>query len=161
MSSQQFPMSTSTTLMIPHELVATLRDGLHAELADAAGGIIEAGQTAREDRRYGSALGQFDGVRRLLDLFGWTDRDQEIDVPVDLVEHRQALMAALRGEILSHEDLVDEADAMDGRLVREGRPPRREQTLARAGALGRLADEAEARLAALGLDDAPSSEDVA
>jgi hypothetical protein len=148
----------SSKLTIPAELVRTLRIGLHSELGEAASEIDSISyQPGREEypEWYEEPLLQLDCARALLDAIGWGETQQRSAVEIDLAEHHDALFGALRGQVLIHRDMIEEADQVDVDRAEQGKPPKAEATIARAAALDRLLASAEAQAEALGIDTCP------
>ena len=104
---------------------------------------------------YEEPLTQLDSARALLDVIGWGKTRQRVEVEVDLAEHHGALFGALRGQVLIHRDMIEEADQVDADRAEQGKPPKAEATIARAAALDRLLASAEAQAEALGIDTCP------
>jgi hypothetical protein len=73
-------------------------------------------------------------------------------VEIDLAEHYAALFGALRGQVLIHQDMIEEAEQVDADRAEQGKPPKAEATIARAAALDRLLASAEVQAEALGID---------
>jgi hypothetical protein len=148
----------SSKLTIPAEMVRTLRIGLHSELGEAASEIDQITyQRGREEypEWYEEPLMQLDGARALLDVIGWGETQQPVEIEIDLAEHYAALFGALRGQALIHQDLIEEADQVDAERANQGKPPKARATIARAAALDRLLVSAEAQAEALGIDTCP------
>lgn len=153
----------SSKLTIPAELVRTLRIGLHSELGEAASEIDSISyQRGREQcpEWYEEPLIQLDCARALLDVIGWGETQQRVEVEIDLAEHHSALFGALRGQVLIHRDMIEEADQVDADRAEWGKPPKAEATIARAAALDRLLASAEAQAEVLGLDTSPPDDDA-
>jgi hypothetical protein len=148
----------SSKLTIPAEMVRTLRIGLHSELGEAASEIDAISyQPGREEcsEWYEEPLMQLDSARALLDVIGWGETRQRVDVEIDLAKHHSALFGALRGQVLIHRDMIEEADQVDADRAEQGKPPKAEATIVRAAALDRLLASAEAQAEALGIDTCP------
>jgi hypothetical protein len=141
--------------MIPAELVRTLRIGLHGELGEAASEIDHfTHQRGREEHPewYQGPLARLDGVRALLDLVGWGETQQPVEIEIELPEHYTALFPALRSQVLIHQDMVEEAEQVDAERAEHGKQPKAQTTIRRAEALDRLVASANAQAAMLGLD---------
>ena len=152
----------SSKLTIPAGLVRTLRIGLHSELGEAASEIDAISyQPGREEypEWYEEPLAQLDSARALLDVIGWGEMQQREDVEIDLVEHHGALFGALRGQVLIHRDMIEEADQVDADRAEQGKPPKAEATITRAAALDRLLASAEVQAEALGMDTSPPDDE--
>lgn len=148
----------NSKLTIPAELVRTLRIGLHSELGEAASEIDAISyHPGREEypEWYEESLAQLDGARALLDAIGWGETQQRVEVEIDLAEHYGALFGSLRGQVLIHRDMIEEADQVDADRAEQGKPPKAQATIARAAALDRLLASAEAQAKALGIDTCP------
>jgi hypothetical protein len=153
----------SSKLTIPAELVRTLRIGLHSELGEAASEIDQITyQPGREDypQWYEEPLMQLDGARALLDVVGWGETQQPVAVEIDLAEYHSALFGALRGQVLIHRDMIEEAEQVDADRAEQGKPPKAQTTIARAAALDRLLASAEAQAEALGIDTSPPDDEA-
>jgi hypothetical protein len=90
----------STSLIIPAEVVAHLRCGLHSEIGSVAVEIEEVSRRADRETRpklYDESLGRFDVIRELLDVVGWTTAETERSVEVDIDRHGRAVVSALNG----------------------------------------------------------------
>ena len=151
----------SSKLTIPAELVRTLRIGLHSELGEAASEIDSITyQPGREEypEWYEEPLMQLDDARALLDVIGWGETPQPVAVEIDLAEHYAALFGALRGQVLIHRDMIEEAEQVDADRAEQGKPPKAEATITRAAALDRLLASAELQAEALGVDTPPDDE---
>jgi hypothetical protein len=125
-------------LVVPAELVGSLRAGLHAALSFAAEEIATRGMDVRRERDpefYSDALGCFDRARALLDVIGWVKVDPPVEVRFDLREHWQATLDALEKEIDVARDRVQEAAADDAERAERGEPPKSEATIQRVRAL--------------------------
>ena len=145
----------SSKLTIPAELVRTLRIGLHSELGHAASEISHiTHQRGREEHPewYQEPLARLDGVRSLLDQVGWGETRQSVAIEIELTEHYAAVFGALRGQVLIHRDMLEEADQVDAERAEQGKPPKAQATITRAGALDRLLASAEVQAATLRLD---------
>jgi len=135
--------------------VRTLRIGLHSELGEAASEIDQiTDQRGREEHseRYAEPLKQLDRARALLDVVGWGETQQRVEIEIDLAEHHSALFGALRHQALIHQDMIEDADQVDAERAEKGKPPKAEATITRSAALDRLLVAAEAQAETLGLD---------
>jgi hypothetical protein len=153
----------SSKLTIPAELVRTLRIGLHSELGEAASEIDAISyQPGREEypEWYEEPLMQLDGARALLDVIGWGETQQPVAVEIDLADHYTALFGAIRGQVLIHQDMIEEADQVDADRAEQGKPPKAPATIARAAALDRLLASAEVQAEALGIDTSPPDDEA-
>lgn len=143
---------SSTTLVVPPEMVRYLRDGLHNEIDNAAQAIsqvvVDAGREQHPEW-YREPLEHFDRVRALLDLIGWDETDSSAEVRVDLREHRRAILDALRMEMIVGDADLEEATAVDVERARRGELPKREATTQRVLALREFVAAVEAQAHAL------------
>jgi hypothetical protein len=111
-------------LVVPAELVGSLRAGLHAALTFAAEEIATRGMDVRRERDpefYSDALGCFDRARALLSAIGWIEVDRPVEARFDLHEHWRATVAALEHEISASGDRVQEAAVVDAERAERGR----------------------------------------
>lgn len=88
----------------------------------------------------------------MLDQVGWGETQQPVEIEIELTEHYTAVFGALRGQVLIHQDMLEEADRVDAERAEQGKPPKAHATITRAAALDRLLVAAEAQTARLGLD---------
>jgi Flp pilus assembly protein TadD len=93
-------------------------------------------------------------------VIGWGETQQAVAIEIDLAEHHSALFGALRGQVLIHRDMIEEADHVDADRAEQGKPPKAEATIARAAALDRLLATAEAQAEALGIDTSPPDDEA-
>jgi hypothetical protein len=99
-----------STITIPGEVLQFVRDELYNQL----GGFGE--DIASESRVPGSEIpgdwlrcvARFDRTRALLDRIGWTTREPERDVTIELTMHRRALTDALGDELAYQRRTVEE-----------------------------------------------------
>jgi hypothetical protein len=106
------------TVLIPPELVDSVRDGLRSQLAVAAQHIISADEQvkAREHpERYRGALRYMDALRALLEEIGWSASSS--DPRVDLHAHGWALIEALEDQVDVHADMLRDLAKDDERRV--------------------------------------------
>jgi hypothetical protein len=115
---------------------------------------LRAWQSLRGDRgRFGTdgshekPLAHLDRARAVLDQIGWKHEPHE--VRVDLREHRQALLEALRLEALVVEDLLRDAMRTDAERAERGEPPQRATQARQAAALREFVTSVEAQVSAL------------
>jgi len=139
---------SSTTLVVPPEMVHYLRDGLHNGIGNAAQAIsqvvVEAGHEQHPEW-YREPLEHFDQIRALLDLIGWDATGPPAEVRVDMREHQQAILDALRVEMMVGDADLEEATAVDAERARRGEPPKREATTQRVLALNKFVASVEAQ----------------
>lgn len=140
----------STILVVPPAMVGYLRESLHCELGKAGEEISNV--SSRTDRLqhpefYDEPLAHLDRTRALLDQIGWKHELHE--VRVDLREHRQAILEALRMEALIVEDLLDDAIRTDTKRAERGKTPQRATQARQAAALREFVTYVEARASAL------------
>jgi DNA-binding XRE family transcriptional regulator len=131
-------------------MVGYLRESLHCELGKAGEEIT--GVSDRTDRLqhpecYEEPLAHLDRARALLDQIGWKQEPHE--VRVDLREHRQAILEALRMEALIVEDLLHDAIRTDAKRAEQGEAPQRATQARQAAALRELVTYVEAQASAL------------
>ncbi len=124
---------------IPAEAVALVRLGLLGELGDAAGNIHDAiGRKGYDERAawYAEPLKRQDATRVLLDRVGWenVERPRLVTIYLDVREHREALVRALRNERDSQIGRAEDPDIPDGiRATAEGSRALLEKLLAAIG----------------------------
>jgi hypothetical protein len=98
-------------LTLPAEVVVLLRGVLHAGLARAAEGLAEACSLASPGDRLGP-LGRLDGVRALLDEIGWSARERQRPVEIDLGMHGPLLQDMMENDLETQRYLADTDDAI-------------------------------------------------
>ncbi|MGA7705738.1 MAG: hypothetical protein WB998_12670 [Solirubrobacteraceae bacterium] len=106
------------TVLIPSELVDSVRDGLRSQLAVAAQHIISADEQANageHPERYRDALRYMDALRALLEKIGWSAPTS--DRRVDLQAHGLALIEALEDQVDVHADMLRDIAEDDERRV--------------------------------------------
>jgi hypothetical protein len=137
---------TSTMLTVPAAMADYLRSGLHSEIGIAAEAIaqvvIEVGRE-EDPGRYREPLERFDQARALLDQIGWSAAGRAIDVCVDLCEHRQAVLGALRLAMVAGDADLEEATRVDAERAGRGEAPKREATIRQVRALRRFVSAIE------------------
>jgi hypothetical protein len=142
----------SIMLTVPAEMAEHLRSGLHSGIGDAAETIaqvvVEAGREQHPER-YREPLEHFDRVRALLDLIGWSALDPAVEVRVDLREHRQAVLDALRVAMLVSDADLEEAERVDAERAKRDEPSKRETTIRHVHALREFVASVEAQVDAL------------
>jgi Mn-dependent DtxR family transcriptional regulator len=139
----------STILVVPPAMVGYLRESLHCEVGKAGEEIASA--SFRMDCRqhpecYEKPLAHLDRARALLDRIGWKQEPQH-EVRVDLREHRQAILEALRLEALVVEDLLHDALRIDAGRAEQGEPPQHAMQARQAVALREFVTYVEAQAA--------------
>jgi hypothetical protein len=128
----------SSVLVVPNEIVGSLRDGLHSEIGKAADEIsFVTFQSGRERHpgRYREPIAHFDKARALLDLISWDEEEGPDEVCINLREHRQAMLDALRTQVLVAEDQLQESTRVDIERAAKGAPPQRQTTVQHLSAL--------------------------
>lgn len=140
----------STILVVPPAMVGYLRESLHCELGKAGEEIAAA--SFRTDRLqhpefYDEPLAHLDRARALLDQIGWKHGPHEVSV--DLREHRQAILEALRMEALIVEDLLHDAIRTDAKRAERGEVPQPATQARQAAALREFVTYVEAQASAL------------
>jgi len=113
-------MSTTT---IPADAALLLRRALYGQLGDVAEELASARRQPQADpaqvAEWHEPVARFDRTRALLDVIGWSDRDPEQDVGIDLDAHRQVIEQALSDELASEHHLMSErGDAAAGQRER-------------------------------------------
>jgi hypothetical protein len=122
----------STTLTIPAEVIADVREALFCLLGDATQGIDQA--LIHPDRdlhpeRFADHRKQLGCVFALLDLVGWAAGEDSRDVEIDVRDHGSTLKEALVEYLPLLEDQEAEADANDRSRAEQGKPPRKEEII--------------------------------
>jgi len=126
---------------VPVAAVPRLREALHSQLGNVAeelSEIVVSPERALDD--WSEPVERFDGVRAVLDVIGWNDRTRECDTEIDLDQHREVIVEALRDELDLEHYLMSE----------KGRAAKRQRQKARARA---RTIEAWAESAGLKLDE--------
>jgi hypothetical protein len=147
-SNEEEPMST--TLTIPANVLPDVRESLFCLLGDAAEAIshpLEQPGHEYHPEWFDAGRRQLGQVFALLDLIGWDAARAPRQIHVDLHEHRQTLQQALDGYKPVLEDQEREADANDQHRRKEGKPPRKQEIIARLVALREFIELVERRLA--------------
>jgi DNA-binding XRE family transcriptional regulator len=149
----------TATLVIPAEMVTCLRDGLLSEIVDATSNVHHAGThtpTMSKPGWYREPLAYFDRHRVLMDLIGWEYTDTQAEVQIDLQEHRDAVLEALRSRLNYTDDELREGMRVEAERATAGEPPQDEKLTERVLALREWGAAIEAQARAL----APSSSPV-
>ncbi len=95
------------------------------------------------------ALTYLDRHRVSLELIGWEDTDPQSDVPIDLQEHREAILEALWSALNYGDDDLREGMLVEAERAEAGEPPRDETLTERVLALRAWAAAIEAQASAL------------
>jgi DNA-binding XRE family transcriptional regulator len=142
----------TSTLVVPAEMVTYLRDGLLSEIVDAASHVQGAGTHTEKMSKpgwYREPLAFFDRHRALMDLIGWEDTDTQADVYIDLQEHREAVLEALRSRLNYTNDELREGMRVEAERATAGEPPQDETLTERVLALREWGAAVEAQANAL------------
>jgi hypothetical protein len=104
--TKEEPMMTT----IPADAVLRLREALYSQLGDVAEELASADRRPGREihDEWSTAVARFDRTRALLDEIGWSERDPEHDVEIDLDAHRQAIVAALSEQLEAEHYLMAE-----------------------------------------------------
>jgi hypothetical protein len=109
----------ASVVTVPFELVAPLRDGLHADLQSCVDQISTAVRRRDRWRIRAEVEKRFDRaepIRRLLDVVGWFEPEEgPPPVEVDLREHRDTLLQALRTQAKSESDVAADTTAPEAK----------------------------------------------
>ncbi len=100
-------------MTIPAELVALARSGAYLSLCDGSEAIVSlvtGPDRETNTNRYIAPFAMLDDARSLLDVLGWTERDMETPVEVDLRLHRTALVAALGQQREAEEGYAEQTE---------------------------------------------------
>jgi hypothetical protein len=141
--------ASDTLVSIPAELLQALREGVYAELRDAAEGVVQLTQKPGEceqAERYVSDRTRMAEAFALLEAVGWQsthddDAGEQRDVQLALLEHATVLIAALTG---AREDAADALQ--DVAAGRQTDPARCEAIRRRAAGLSGLTAALQARV---------------
>src|SRR5208282_4791468 len=95
---------------------------------------------------FSEPLRRHDATRALLDVIGWGNADQPVDIGIDLRIHREALTAALDVALLVGGEELAEAEQVDAERAKRGEPSKREATARRVLALREFVAAVEARV---------------
>jgi hypothetical protein len=96
---------------IPAAAVLRLRDALYGQLSYVAQELASAVRARGRERHpewFAEPVARFDRTRTLLDEIGWRDRDSERDTEIDLDQHLQVIVAALRDQLATERHLGSE-----------------------------------------------------
>lgn len=95
---------------IPAAAVLRLREALYGQLGDVAEELASAERTPGREilGDWYEPVARFDRTRALLDAIGWSERDPEPDVEVDLEAHRQVIVTALSDQMEAERHLMAE-----------------------------------------------------
>jgi DNA-binding XRE family transcriptional regulator len=148
----------TSTLVVPAGMVAYLRDGLLSGIVDAASDVQDAGTLTEKMSKpgwYQEPLAFFDRHRLLMDLIGWEDTDTQVDVQIDLQEHRGAVLEALWSRLNYTDDELREGMRVEAKRAAAGEPPQDETLTERVLALRDWAAGVEAQANALAPSDPP------
>jgi hypothetical protein len=146
----------NTMLTVPACMVLQLRHGLHEEIGNAAeviSRVVEAPGREEHTEWYRPSLEHLNAALKLLNVLGWKTADQVAKARVNLHEHGEILLTALRGHLLVEDDALDEAAAVDAERAKRGKPPKREATARRVLALRDYIAHVEARMDTLPRDE--------
>lgn len=108
---------TSLTIPIPPDVVEILRNALHTEIGQDASEIVRVSEDGRGDshaEEYDKPLMDFDAHRALLDVIGWSKPDSDEAVPIDLEQHKWALLTTLKRRLAVEHDLMQSDQRMQG-----------------------------------------------
>jgi DNA-binding CsgD family transcriptional regulator len=92
------PRVSGEALIIPPEILSSLRQAAYWELGHASEGLVAIAQTPGHldhPEWYEEQLARFDAVRALLDVLGWVERGGSSEVRLDARRHSTALSGAL------------------------------------------------------------------
>jgi hypothetical protein len=102
------------SITIPADAVLQLRGALYSELGDVAEELASAVRPPEREAsdEWPKLVARFDRTRAVLDVIGWTERDPERDVEIDLDLHRRVIVDALSDALEGERDLMlEEGDA--------------------------------------------------
>jgi transcriptional regulator with XRE-family HTH domain len=148
----------TSTLVIPAEMVMFLRDGLLGGIVDASTNVCDAGSHTEKLSKpgwYREPLAYFDRHRVLLDLIGWEHTDTQVDVQIDLREHREAVLEALWSALNYSDDDLREGLRVEAERAKAGEPPQDATLTERVLALREWAAAVEAQASALASSSSP------
>jgi hypothetical protein len=97
-------------ITIPADAVLRLREALYSQLGDVAEELASADRRPGREvhDEWSEAVARFDRTRALLDEIGWSERDPERDVEVDLDRHRHVIVDALSDQLDAEHFLMAE-----------------------------------------------------
>jgi hypothetical protein len=138
----------STTLTIPANVISDVREALFCLMGDATHEIV--GTLTQPERElypewFETDRRRLEDVFALLDLIGWAADGESREVEVDPREHGRSLKEAVDGYLPLLADQEEEADANDAWRAEQGRPPRKDEIIMSALALGEFAALVEQR----------------
>jgi hypothetical protein len=112
---------SAVVLIVPAELTADLRGGLLTELGLASTKIGDLTESTSEQPRetYEPWLVLHDHTRRALEEIGWRTPDPPAAVEVDLGAHRSICLRALRSQLRSYTERMEDMQADEQRLATE------------------------------------------
>ena len=97
---------------VPAAAVPRLREALYRQIGTTAEEIDQiilwAGR-AHDD--WSALVARFDRARVVLDVIGWNDRTRERDTEIDLDQHREVIVEALRDELDAERYLMSDKGA--------------------------------------------------
>jgi hypothetical protein len=139
--------ASNTTVLIPAALLQALREGVYAELRDAAEAVVALTQTPgvhEHAERYARYRARLAEAFALLEAIGWESTDDahdRRDVQLELLEHGTVLLRALAG---ARDDAADAVqDVAAGRQTDAGKC---EAIRQRAAALSELTEALTVRV---------------
>lgn len=97
-------------IIIPAPAVLRLREALYHQLGDVAEELASADRRPgpKVHQEWSAAVARFDRTRALLDEIGWSERDPERGVEIDLDQHRQVIVDALSDQLNAEHFLMAE-----------------------------------------------------
>jgi transcriptional regulator with XRE-family HTH domain len=143
--------SRGDQMVIPAGQVGGVRGGLHTVLGGAVQGVSEAVNRPGRERHpewYEEDRERFECACALLDLIGWGEPREPVEVVVDLRIHHGALGEALDASLEVAEDDLREAEDVDAGRAKQGLAPMQEETTRRVLALRDFACEAKGKIEA-------------
>lgn len=94
---------------ISAEAVLRLREALYGQLGEVAEELTPIILSReREHADWSEPVARFDRTRALLDEIGWNERDPERDVAIDLDQHREVIIDALREALATEQHFMAE-----------------------------------------------------
>jgi hypothetical protein len=98
------------TISIPPQIIGYTRESLCRQLGQAADQIAQISEArgCEHGERYAKPIQRFDRIRALLELIGWTDREDREVVRISRPRERATLRQALRAQLRIEREMAME-----------------------------------------------------